>query len=55
MTRPKALSAEEISEWTWTSDLISESAFVVEVSLGRIAHQDMSVAGVQTRCVRPLR
>ncbi|MBW2461012.1 MAG: hypothetical protein JRH11_05160 [Deltaproteobacteria bacterium] len=50
----QTLSAEDISEWTWTSDLISDSAFVVEVRLGRIAHQDTSAAGVQARCVRPL-
>jgi hypothetical protein len=51
----ETLSAKEISEWTWTSDLVNDSAFVVEVSGGRIAHQDMSVTGVQTRCVRPVR
>jgi len=48
------LSAEEISEWTWTSDQTGEFAFVVEVSRGRIAFEELETDTVQARCVRPL-
>jgi hypothetical protein len=47
------LSAQEISDWTWTSDRTGDYAFVVEVSQGRIAYEDPATVDVQTRCVRP--
>jgi hypothetical protein len=48
------LAAQEVSEWTWTADETSGSAFVVEVARGRIAFESMSVTNVQARCVREL-